>query len=122
MTHYQKYLEKFVADIYKKFDEEDEKRDSLKIIDMNYEKIQKHLAELVKVLNKPKLPEQIQIIDNNNFIDLMGISQKTAQSWRDTGVVSFSQVGNKIYYKISDVQELINLNYHKAKVKGGNKK
>jgi hypothetical protein len=122
MTHYQKYLEKFVADIYKKFDEEDEKRDSLKIIDMNYEKIQKHLVELVKVLNKPKLPEQIQIIDNNNFIDLMGISQKTAQSWRDTGVVSFSQVGNKIYYKISDVQELINLNYHKAKVKGGNKK
>lgn len=122
MTDYKTHLEKFVADIYKKFDEENEKRDSLKIIDRNYEKIQKQLDELVKTINKPKVPEQIQIIDNNNFLDLMGISQKTAQSWRDTGVVSFSQVGNKIYYKISDVQELINLNYHKAKVKGGNKK
>ncbi|MEI7677664.1 MAG: helix-turn-helix domain-containing protein [Bacteroidales bacterium] len=122
MTDYKTHLEKFVSDIYKKFDEEKEKRDSLKIIDRNYEKIQKQLDELVKAINKPKVPEQIQIIDNNNFIDLMGISQKTAQSWRDTGVVSFSQVGNKIYYKISDVQELINLNYHKAKVKGGKKK
>ncbi len=121
MTDYKTHLEKFVSDIYKKFDEEKEKRDSLKIIDRNYEKIQKQLDELVKAINKPKVPEQIQIIDNNNFIDLMGISQKTAQSWRDTGVVSFSQVGNKIYYKVSDVQELINLNYHKAKVKGGKK-
>ena len=122
MTDYKTHLEKFVSDIYKKFDEEKEKRDSLKIIDRNYEKIQKQLDELVKAINKPKVPEQIQIIDNNNFIDLMGISQKTAQSWRDTGVVSFSQVGNKIYYKVSDVQELINLNYHKAKVKGGKMK
>lgn len=102
---YKKYLEKFVSDIYKKFDEEDEKRDSLKMIDQNYEKIQKQLLELVKVINKPKVSEHIQIIDNSDFISLMGISQKTAQCWRDTGVVSFSQVGNKIYYKISDVQE-----------------
>ena len=47
MTDYKTHLEKFVSDIYKKFDEEKEKRDSLKIIDRNYEKIQKQLDELV---------------------------------------------------------------------------
>ena len=47
----------------------------------------------------------------------MGISQKTAQTWRDTGVVSFSQIGNKIYYRISDIQQLLQDNFIKAKRK-----
>jgi hypothetical protein len=114
MTDYQKYLEKFVADIYKRFDEEEEKRDSLKMIDENYEKMQKQLSALVKVLNKPKTPEQIQIIENSDFMDLMGISQKTAQTWRDTGVINFSQIGNKIYYHVSDIKQLLDKNYHKS--------
>ena len=121
MIDYKKHLDKFVDDIYKKFDEEDKKRDSFKIIDRNYEKIQNQLSDIIKAMNKPVTPEQIKIMDNTAFMDIMGISQKTAQTWRDTGVVSFSQVGNKIYYRITDIQELINSNYHKAKLKGGNK-
>lgn len=37
----------------------------------------------------------------------MNISKRTAQSWRDEGIVSFSQVGSKIYYRMSDVQKLL---------------
>ena len=53
-------------------------------------------------------------VDNVDFIKLMNISKRTAQAWRDEGKISFSQVGGKIYYKMLDVQELLNHNYNPA--------
>ena len=53
-------------------------------------------------------------LDNYEFLKVMNISKRTAQSWRDSGIVSFSQVGAKIYYRFSDIEELLNKNYKKA--------
>ena len=53
-------------------------------------------------------------MDNEEFLQLMGISPRTAQSWRDEGKISFSQVGKKIYYKLSDVDKLLAENYNKS--------
>ena len=114
MMDYKKYLEQFVADLYKKIDEEDKKRESKDITNKNYEIIEKKLFELLQKFDKKIVQESIQIIDNSQFIELMGISQKLAQTWRDTGVVSFSQIGNKIYYRLSDIQELLNKTYRKS--------
>lgn len=111
---YKSHLEKFVADIYKKFDEEDSRRESLKIVDRNYEKIEKKLSELIKKLDNRLVQESIQFLDNTQFMQLMGISIKTAQTWRDNGVVSFSQIGSKIYYKVADIKELLDNNYRKS--------
>ena len=54
-------------------------------------------------------------LDNYEFLKVMNISKRTAQSWRDSGIVSFSQVGAKIYYRFSDIEELLNKNYKKSK-------
>ena len=114
MKDYKTYLEKFVEDCYKKFDEEDKKRESKKVIDQNYEKIEKKLTELIKKLDKSLVQESIQLLDNYQFMDLMGISVKTSQSWCDNGLVSFSQIGNKIYYRVSDIKELLEKNHRKS--------
>lgn len=53
-------------------------------------------------------------LDNQEFLQVMNISKRTAQSWRDEGIISFSQVGAKIYYRFSDIEELLNKNYKKA--------
>jgi hypothetical protein len=53
-------------------------------------------------------------LDNARFMQLMGISTKTAQSWRDSGLVSYSQIGNKIYYRVSDIKELLEKSHHKS--------
>ena len=53
-------------------------------------------------------------VDNQQFLQLMKISKRTAQSWRDDGIISFSQVGSKIYYRMSDVQKLLDSNYSQA--------
>lgn len=54
-------------------------------------------------------------LDNQEFLQVMNISKRTAQSWRDEGIISFSQVGSKIYYRFSDIEELLNKNYKKSK-------
>lgn len=76
--------------------------------------ISKQLKEISNTLEfKAKQPSE-KFIDNQEFIMLMKISKRTAQIWRDEGKISFSQIGAKIYYKLSDVEALLNNNYRKA--------
>jgi tetrahydromethanopterin S-methyltransferase subunit G len=66
-----------------------------------------------KLEDKSKTLEET-FLDNQEFIQLMNISKRTAQTWRDEGIVSFSQIGSKIYYKMKDVAVLLDKNYNKA--------
>jgi hypothetical protein len=63
-----------------------------------------------KIEEKQKSPEAT-FLDNQEFIQQMNISKRTAQTWRDQGVISFSQIGSKIYYRMSDIQKLLESNY-----------
>ena len=65
------------------------------------------------LVQKQKNPEDV-FVDNQEFIQLMNISKRTAQAWRDDGIISFSQVGSKIYYRMSDIQKLLDSNYRSA--------
>jgi len=78
----------------------------------------KDLVNRLDILNKrldenQKKPED-SFLDNQELVKLLSISKRTAQSWRDEGKISFSQIGSKIYYKMSDVQKLLETNYRKA--------
>ena len=65
-------------------------------------------------INTKNQPKQDVFLDNEEFIKMMKISRRTAQTWRDEGKVSFSQVGNKIYYKLSDVEKTMGEYYNKS--------
>lgn len=78
----------------------------------------KELVNRLDILNQKleatsKTPEAT-FLDNQEFIQLMNISKRTAQTWRDEGIVSFSQIGSKIYYRMSDVKKLLDKNYKAA--------
>jgi len=47
------------------------------------------------------------LLDNAEFIKRMSISKRTAQTWRVEGIISFSQIGSKIYYKMSDIDKML---------------
>ena len=53
-------------------------------------------------------------VDNQQFLQLMKVSKRTAQTWRDEGKISFSQVGAKIYYKLSDIETMLKEHYKKS--------
>ena len=60
-------------------------------------------------------------LDNQEFLQVMNISKRTAQQWRDSGIIAYSQVGAKIYYRFSDIEDLLNKNHIKAKDKNINR-
>ena len=72
------------------------------------------MNEVLEKLNSKTAPKQEVFLDNEEFIAMMKISRRTAQNWRDEGKISFSQVGSKIYYKLSDVEKLMQDYYNKS--------
>ena len=48
-----------------------------------------------------------EFVDNSKFCEIMCISKRTSQTWRDKGTVKFSQIGGKIYYAKSDLLKLL---------------
>jgi len=56
--------------------------------------------------------------DNQEFLSIMNVSKRTAAYWRTEEMISYSQVGNKIYYRLSDILDLL----QKYKVQAGSSK
>lgn len=79
-----------------------------------FSELTSRLDSLQNQLNSQPNASKKTFMDNEEFMKLMGISKRTAQTWRDEGKISFSQVGNKIYYKLSDVDKLLAENYIKS--------
>jgi Helix-turn-helix domain len=76
------------------------------------------IVEKIEAVNKrldakDKEPKETWL-DNVEVMALLKISKRTAQTYRDSGLISFSQVGNKIYYRLSDIETLLNKHYFKA--------
>jgi hypothetical protein len=78
-----------------------------------FQDLNKRLDEITNRLSTKEVnPEQF--VDNNDFLQLMKISKRTAQNWRDEGKIAFSQVGGKIYYRYGDIEELLKQHYNRA--------
>lgn len=71
-------------------------------------RIDKHFTAFANRIDFTEDP----FIDNSRFIQLMNISAKTAQMWRNEGLISFSQIHNKIYYRASDIKQFLD-KFHK---------
>ena len=72
------------------------------------------IEQIHQCVNSRNTSKQDVFLDNEEFIKTMKISRRTAQTWRDEGKISFSQVGNKIYYKLSDVEKTMQDHYNKS--------
>ena len=85
-----------------------------------YENTEKTLSKIennvVEISAKMKLGYKLDpnniFFDSQEFMQLMNISKRTAQEWRNKKVIEFAQVGNKIYYRLSDIKKLLNNNYN----------
>ncbi len=79
-----------------------------------YSELLTKLDTITSQLSEKAEAKKDAFLDNQEFLQLMKISKRTAQTWRDEGRISFSQVGNKIYYKLSDVEKLLHEHYNRA--------
>ena len=73
------------------------------------------LDRIESTLQAKSKPCEEQFMDSQEFMQLMHISKKTCQIWRDTGIIPFSQIGHKIYYKVSDINTMMDKHYISTK-------
>ena len=88
------------------------------VITMESEAFQKLVEKLDAIsvkLNNQKETNPLSDVwmDNQDVCELLHISKRTLQHYRDSGKIPFSQVGAKIYYKASDIDDFLQSHYLK---------
>ena len=82
------------------------------------ESLSKIEATLIELTKKNKRScFQKEIIDNDEFQQLFNVSQGTAENWRKQGLIAYFQINSKIYFKVKDVERLIEEHYKPLKKK-----
>lgn len=51
-------------------------------------------------------------LDNQEVCDILRINKKTLQAYRAKGLLPFSRIKNKLFYKPEDIRRLLELSYH----------
>lgn len=64
-------------------------------------------AKQIKIICGDSLNNE-KWLDNKTVCELLHVSPRTLQSYRDNGTLPYSQIGHKCYYKASDIENLIN--------------
>ncbi len=78
--------------------------------------IEKRLEELTRLITKRQQNYFDKVfIDNDEFQRLFKISPGTAANWREQGLISYSQINNKIVYRIKDINKMLDVNYRSAR-------
>jgi len=49
-------------------------------------------------------------LDSPDVMKLLKISSRTLQSYRDNGILPFSKIGGKVFFKRSDIEEILEKN------------
>ena len=87
------------------------------ITDSNWARLRNKILSLAETCHKA-FGEQCRHTDwlhNGDVCKLLNISKRTLQHYRDTGVLPFSQIGHKCYYKREDVERLLQTKSEKPK-------
>ena len=74
------------------------------------------LAEILEQLQKiaKKLPDgnnpasSLGIMDNADMLGVLKITNRTAIRWRQEKKLPFFRIGGKVYYRIADIEKMIN--------------
>lgn len=55
-----------------------------------------------------------QFLDNGEVCEMLHISIRTLQDYRDKGIISYYKLEGKILYKLSDIKKMLDNNYFDA--------
>lgn len=82
-------------------------------LDEKLEQIDGRLSELTLMLKDKQRtnPDQV-FFDTQEFCQIMNVSKRTAQYWRDSRLIGYCQVGSKIYYRLADILDLLDKNFN----------
>jgi len=85
----------------------------IQFTEKEYQALIERLDSLNEKLSANKQSPEDIIFDNADVLKILKVSRRTLQQWRTDGVISFSQVGSKLYYTQKDINEFIQRHYQK---------
>jgi hypothetical protein len=71
--------------------------------------------------NPAEQPKLSDWLDNQNVMQALHISPRTLQTLRSNGILPFSKIGNKIYYRRQDIIKILSDNYTMHKIRNYDK-
>ena len=51
-------------------------------------------------------------LDNQDVCQTLGITKRTLQTYREKGLLPFSRIRHKVFYKPEDVEKLLQMSHH----------
>ena len=72
--------------------------------------LQQFLDEMKHEFNQLHRPPDQVIWDDVDLRENLKVSQRTTATWRQENVITYSKVQGKIFYKLSDVLEMVEKN------------
>ena len=89
--------------------------EAIHMISEAFQKVLNKLDHIDHRLDKnPANPLTETWLDIDETCKLLKISKRTLQTYRDNGILPFSQVGGKIYFRASDIEDHLKRHYVKA--------
>lgn len=83
-----------------------------------FENLSRAVKELLEKTNKLNSSgTEKEWLDNQDVCQLLGISLRTLQTYRDRKIIPYSQVAHKCYYKAKDIHLFIEKNKIKNSTK-----
>ena len=81
---------------------------------VSFDSFRKKLEQIISLVDNTSLHSfdmciEKECIEGRTLAASLNIPLRTLQSLRESGKLSFSTVGKKIYYKIAEVQKLLDL-------------
>lgn len=78
------------------------------------ERLNQRMRKILRRLDQIENPDKAWT-DNTGAEEFLGVSSRTLQTYRNEGLIAFSQVASKIWYKLSDLQEFLQRHRQAAK-------
>ena len=81
----------------------------------------REMKALVLVIKRTRTDSLLQSwIDGRQVMATLKISKRTLQSLRSSGVLPYSRLNGKYYYKVTDLNRILNSNYNIPMIKTDN--
>ena len=78
------------------------------------------LTEIERTLRSENRGLADPILDTDGVMRLLKVSRRSLQTWRDHGLIEFSAINGKFYYRMSSINKMLDKHLQKQEVRYGN--
>jgi hypothetical protein len=75
-----------------------------------FEKLKMCIADLHQQIDTLYVEPNNGWLDNQTVCQILNISKRSLQTFRDKGLIPYSQIGHKCFYKQEDIKEFLERN------------